>query len=154
MAHSPEICDLLAAESNSDDAPLESVARAAYKYTDCGVSVGFLICAADGSESWVFDSLKLRQRGSLADMTSRGESVTGVCVGSIVEGVEECTETVELLGSEVAHYWDAIGQIESAAQHIWDATHGCETCAAHFEREGLSPIWPDCPDCGGDGICI
>lgn len=79
---------------------------------------------------------------------------TGIMVGSIVEGVDQTTETHELtFPFEATELDDAIAAIENEAQEIWDATHGCEMCGPEDET-GYRQIRKDCPSCHGQGNII
>lgn len=73
----------------------------------------------------------------------------GIMIGSIVEGVEQCTQEYTLTFPFSEEDYDrAVRQVEEEAQSIWDATHGCEDC-------GLDgAVNPDCKTCGGDGVVI
>lgn len=152
--------------------------RAAYKYTDCGPSVGFQINylrnptdaeIADGcldlinEPRWVYcDSL--HSLGTWEDMDKRGELVTAISVSSIVEGVdaEVPAEIIDVQWGgdpeKLSQAFDAaLESVNTQADEIWRETHGCETCAKHFGINtdlDYSPIWENCPDCGGYGEVI
>ena len=103
-------------------------------------------------------------------MDEHGFVVTHIMVSSIVEGVDECTETIEvdwdqfnLYPKDLAkQFWQACDDIEKEVDSIWNDTHGCETCRQHWNAPGNGeydefdhfPVWTDCPDCGGDGVSI
>ena len=78
-------------------------------------------------------------------------------IGSIVEGVDECAHTQELVWPfDSADFWNAVNRVEDDCSRIWNETHGCDTCRAFFgvaEFE-LSPVWHECPECDGDGVPI
>lgn len=77
-----------------------------------------------------------------------------VKVGSIVEGVDQTTETHTLVYPFTDHDWDmALEAVEKEADEIWNATHGCEACGEEDEF-GNRPINPNCPVCGGEGTII
>jgi len=87
----------------------------------------------------------------------------GVAVGSIVEGVDEGTETWKLTYPfELKIFWAYVADVEREAEQIWEATHGCEKCWSEpqadewgNEREfGAWPINPDCKTCKGEGAII
>lgn len=153
-----------------------AVYRVAYKYCDCGPSIGFLIttwetddspdaCADRQVSKWIYcDSL--RALGTWKDMDDAGALITAISVGSIVEGVEQCTETIIL---DVAEYSDgaalssafddALQKVNNEANEIWLSTHGCETCAKDAGLDwdqtcGDVPVNPKCPDCQGHGTVI
>jgi len=107
-------------------------------------------------------------------MNANGVLVKALMVGSIVEGCDHGTGEYEL---EVKHldeepnefaerFYKTVEEVDAEAKVIWNHTHGCETCARHWQEEGLdkygrfegndgmTPVWKDCPDCGGDGVCI
>lgn len=78
----------------------------------------------------------------------------GIQVGSIVEGVDQGTESHTLLFPfDIKEYWDALQKVEDEASRIWDETHGCEQCGDENEF-GYIPVNPDCPNCEGAGIVI
>lgn len=124
---------------------------------------------------WVHSD-DLYRLGTWADMDANGVLVTALMVGSIVEGCDEVTGKYEL---EVQHldeepqefaerFYKTVEDVNAEANAIWNDTHGCETCAKHWHEEGLdnweygrfegndgiTPVWEDCPDCGGDGVWI
>ena len=123
-----------------------------------------------------FHSDDLYRLGSWSDMDSNGVLVTALMVGSIVEGVDHGTDEHEIevkqLDEEPAvfarRFYKAVKEVNDEANSIWNDTHGCETCAKHWYSEGweegeygrfegndgMTPVWKDCPDCGGFGsIC-
>lgn len=77
-----------------------------------------------------------------------------VNIGSIVEGVDECPETRTLFYPFTSEELEsALSAVDSEAADIWNATHGCDTCQKHYGLSdgALSPVWEECPDCGGHG---
>ena len=87
----------------------------------------------------------------------------GVELGSIVEGVDEGTETHKLnYPFTIDQFQDALQAVEDEAKEIWNATHGCEDC--HDEPQvdewgnenefGAWPINPECKSCKGEGAII
>ena len=81
---------------------------------------------------------------------------TGLVLGSIIEGVEQCTEshTLNYPFTDEA-YWAALEAIEKEAQEIWNATHGCEDCGPEDEyNDGHIAINPHCKTCEGEGAII
>lgn len=77
-----------------------------------------------------------------------------VKVGSIVEGVDQTTETHTLTYPFDSNAWDmALEAVEKEADEIWHETHGCESCGSEDEF-GHRPINPDCPMCHGNGTII
>ena len=156
------------------DSPAE-LYRQVYKYTACGAYLSVQIqyyktIEPDGFNDFPFDKLvsewvhsdALRRLGTWKDLDERGVLVTAMTVGSIVEGVDQCTESMAIKAkqldeepSEFRNRFDAaLDEVEQQAASIWNDTHGCETCAAHFgiDLNGeMSPIWTDCPDCQGSG---
>ena len=149
--------------------------RQVYKYTTCGAHLSVQIeyyktIEPDGFNEFPFDKLvsewvhcgELPRLGTWKDLDERGVLVTAMTVGSIVEGVDQCTESMAIKAkqldeepSEFRNRFDAaLDEVEQQAASIWNDTHGCETCAAHFgiDLNGeMSPIWTDCPDCQGSG---
>jgi hypothetical protein len=142
--------------------------RSVYKYTDCGAQAGILVeetihaptssdpWAEAGGTRWVYAARDLP--GSWEDT-----SVLAVSVSSIVEGIDATTAThivrVEDVNGETfdAAWNAAIAAVEEEADDLWKDTHGCETCASHHGidlSEEPSPVWDECPDCGGHGEII
>jgi hypothetical protein len=146
------------------DGSLGSMARGLYKYTACGMTLGV---QKDGE--WTYGDYIRNNIG--ADVSN----VSALSVGSIVEGVDSTTETYivnlddrppEVIAQEFEHH---IIQVEDEAVAIWKETHGCPTCAQHWNAlslgaddfgqemeggDGITPVWDQCPDCGGDGEVI
>ena len=160
------------------DSPAE-LYRQVYKYTDCGAYLSMTIeyvevsgtCFDDYHEKMVQKTLhcdELRHLGTWKEMDERGQLVVSFTVGSIVEGVDEGTDNIEVEAkqsdeepSEYRSRFDvALQEVEDQARSIWNDTHGCESCEAHWIGEGIdldgemAPIWFDCPDCQGSGVCI
>ncbi len=92
---------------------------------------------------------------------------SGVRIGSIVEGVDAATDIIDLrFPFTKDDLFEALDDIEKQAHEIWMATHGCETCLAHWQEErgtdengcplewGATPVWLECPNCGGQGTVI
>ena len=141
------------------------LARGTYKYTGCGASVGALLYAGeDNPGKWVYGN----------DLRT-DEFITALSVSSIVEGVEQTTDThiidlfddkFETTDHAVAAYGAAVDAVEKEAADIWDQTHGCTTCAKHYGNvaangietcegdDGMTAVWKDCPSCGGYGTAI
>ena len=152
--------------------------RQVYKHTDCGAYLSvqiqyFKTLEPDGFNEFPFDKLvsewvhcgELSRLGTWKDMDQQGVLVTTLLVGSIVEGVDEGTDNIEVktkqLDEEPSEYrsrfYAALKEVEEQAESIWQDTHGCETCAKNFEidlDEEHSPVWTECPDCKGHGISI
>ena len=87
----------------------------------------------------------------------------GVELGSIVEGVDEGTQTHRLdYPFTTDQFQDALQSVEDEASDIWKATHGCEDCHAHPQVDewgnenefGAWPINPECEACEGEGTVI
>jgi hypothetical protein len=124
---------------------------------------------------WVHSD-DLYSLGTWADMDSQGVLMTALMVGSIVEGCDQGTDEHELeikqLDEEpkafAERFHKAVKEVNDEANSIWNDTHGCETCAKHWHGEGwetgeygrfegndgMTPVWKDCPDCGGGGAVI
>lgn len=135
--------------------------REYYKYTDCGPSMGALV---DGQ--WVYCD-RLRDLGTNDSFALSGKKLEGICFSSIVEGVEQTTETYEILNDFVTAdgFWmevdRAIECVERDAKDIWENTHGCESCVAHWNEGdpgryevGDCPVWPECAYCNGSGAAF
>jgi hypothetical protein len=148
--------NLQAILDDHDCETLGRLARNAYKYTDCGAWLSV--------EVWHEDGNKLVHGDAVRDLATDAP-ITAIHVGSIVEGVEHGTEVhiIDLLDDAfeepsmaAAAYNAALAAVEQEANDIWQDTHGCPTCAKHWGEDsegndGMTPIWPDCPDCDGDG---
>ncbi len=81
----------------------------------------------------------------------------GVCVGSIVEGVDEEVQPVELAYPfELDQYGDALQTVEHRAAEIWNETHGCDLCRDFFgwPDDEQCPVWGECPECEGYGAVL
>lgn len=138
---------------------VERISRRVYKYTDCGAWLAPI-------QSEVWDP----QHGHLPARHPDG-ALVGVAVGSIVEGVDDASTEVHDLPFPFAEkaFWAALQAVEDEASSLWKQTHGCATCCAHWKAEGwttdefgnefegddgCTPIWDECPDCGGSGAII
>ena len=84
------------------------------------------------------------------------EDEQGVTLGSIVEGVDEGTQTPTLnYPFTIDQFQDALQSVEDEADEIWKATHGCEDCHDEPLWTGKAwPINPDCKTCRGEGVII
>ena len=82
------------------------------------------------------------------------EDEQGVTLGSIVEGVDEGTETHSLTYPfTIDQFQDALQSVEDEADEIWKATHGCEDCNMVSDfHEGLHAVNPECKTCKGEGM--
>lgn len=148
------------------DSPHEMY-RCYYKYTDCGPWISVHV-----NGEWVHCG-DLHKLGTWEEMLRRGDILDEVLIGSIVEGVDACADPVPVrlddirskrskAGNVTAHSLRtalnaAVREVNDQARDIWDDTHGCETCIAHWEQlgfDGSTAVWPDCPDCDGDGAII
>jgi len=151
---------------------LYGVYRNVYKYTDCGPSVGFLLTWVeynDNGESgpggtcderrskWVYcddlhtaPTLEALKAAEWDDVT-----VEAISISSIVEGVDQCTESVILdgMGLTPQSFWDGVTTVDTWANEIWMETHGCPDCYEYPEDE-LHPVDPECKTCEGHGECI
>jgi len=75
----------------------------------------------------------------------------GIGVGSIVEGVDQCTAVHELaFPFTMKKFWKAVAAVDEEAQQIWNDTHGCDDCPEDPET-GYHIIDPKCPTCKGEG---
>lgn len=158
--------------------------RQIYKYSACGPSIGFCInywdneivkdgpCAGETYEversKWIYCD-NLLSLGTWADMDRKGELVSAISISSIVEGVDDTTDTyiVDTLKLNddpeaiAKTFYNHCDKVEQEAQAIWDDTHGCESCRKHWQSEGceyddddMVPVWTECPHCGGSGTVI
>jgi len=159
------------------DSPAE-LYRQVYKYTACGAYLSVQIeyyktIEPDGFNDFPFDKLvskwvhgdELDALGTWKDLDEKGVLVTAMMLGSIVEGVDQCTESIEVEAQQLdeepeeysKRFYAALDEVEKEADFIWNDTHGCETCAKHWginRDEEMSPIWAECPDCRGSGTAI
>jgi hypothetical protein len=164
------------------DSPAE-LYRQVYKYTSCGAYMSaqiqyFKTIEPDGFNEFPFDQLvsewvhcgELRRLGTWKEMDQQGVLVTALLVGSIVEGVDEGTDNIEVEAKQLeetpseyrSRFYVALQEVEQQADCIWNDTHGCESCAAHWTDQGLDiddsggivPVYKYCPDCNGTGIAI
>ena len=53
---------------------------------------------------------------------------------------------------EAEEFWELVGQADEDGCATWDSTHGCEECGD--EVDGVIPVNPGCPNCGGSGVII
>jgi len=162
------------------DSPAE-LYRQVYKYTDCGAYMSVTIeylqvsgtCFDDYHEQIVRETLhcdELRNLGTWQAMDERGQLVVSLTVGSIVEGVDEGTDNIEVEAKQLeetpseyrSRFYVALQEVEQQADCIWNDTHGCESCVAYWTDQGLDiddsgglvPVYKYCPDCNGTGIAI
>jgi hypothetical protein len=142
---------------------LASLYRAAYKYIDCGPSVGALISYVETvpgdmgdypqeveRSKWVYCD-DLRDLGAWADMDSKGILILSLCVSSIVEGIDATTDTVEVPcapdtideeatadeepGQTLARLFGAaVEEVDAQAKQHWNDTHGCDSCQTHWQE--------------------
>lgn len=168
------LIDLLAEEYES---PADFI-RSTYKYTSCGASAGLLIeytvhtptyndpyCEESGFK-WVYACNlswdALRQYGR----------VTAISVNSIVEGIDNTTETYVIRAEEYdtneaarAAWEEAVAVVEAEADYLWNDTHGCAWCErdpadipadadAYDDTDSMSRINSDCRVCDGQGIIL
>jgi hypothetical protein len=139
---------------------LREMARSYYKYTDCGMGMGAKVNGA-----WYYGSY-LHGFESFESMEARGEEVEEICFSSIVEGVDQVTESHSVVDTHktAEDFWKAVeaaeNLVEDEAREIWNSTHGCEACASHWNEDGAQyevgdcPVWEGCTECQGAGICI
>jgi len=93
--------------------------------------------------------------------------------GSIVEGVEQCTQTYTLeYPFSAEEFWSALECVEHEADEIWNDTHGCPYCGSGITKEQYEAIKgtgqdefdddmeecraidPNCKVCGGEGTIL
>lgn len=74
----------------------------------------------------------------------------GIKLGSIVEGVDECTNVYTLMYGQFTEnqFYNTLTLIDEEAQAIWDNTHGCEDCGMG------GSVNPECKTCDGNGAII
>ena len=164
------------------DSPSE-LYRQVYKYTSCGAYLSVQIeyyktIEPDGFNEFPSDQLvsewvhcgELSRLGTWKDMDQQGVLVTTLLVGSIVEGVDEGTDNIEVETKQVdeepseyrSRFYAALKEVEEQAESIWQNTHGCESCQAYWTDQGIDiddsgglvPVYKYCPDCHGNGMPI
>lgn len=155
-------------------ASIGALYRVTYKYTACGpwLSAEVSYWTDEGQFFKTVHSDRLHELGTWDEMDKRGECITRIYVGSIVEGVDYDTDTIELVIDQdneepeafAERFNQAVEEIDQQATCIWNDTHGCETCAQHWAGESgvpveevndrweAIPVWAECPDCQGGGI--
>ena len=90
---------------------------------------------------------------------------TGVSVGSIVEGVERCTDVYVLeFPFAISDFWDSLETVAQEVNSIFMETHGClheecgdqNDCPHCYENpeDGMRYVHPDCPHCKGEGVVM
>jgi hypothetical protein len=120
MSQAAKAClDAILADHSADT--LSELARNLYEYTDCGAALGALIYVGeDNPGRWVYDD-ELRN-------LKPDDFVCALSVSSIVEGVEQCTETriIDLFDDKFetseqasAAYGAAVQAVEDEANEIW-----------------------------------
>ena len=141
--------DLVAREWEVSPAALR---QSAYKYTSCGAYVSFELWCGSNSQ-------KMNHSGDDLNGVT-WEDITGIMVGSIVEGVDFGTENhwVDVVGRTVeqiiADFNAAVDAVEDEVSYIWNQTHGCDDCHMVNEWGDEGAINPDCPSCSGEGTLI
>ena len=169
---------------------LDELYRLTYKYTACGPWLSALVeyyetIEPDGFNDYPSDKLvskwvhchELHTLGTWKTMQENGILLRALMVGSIVEGVDQCTDNYEVpcqpdglekgelpedegdLANTLKRMFDrAVEAVDIEAESIWYETHGCDSCAKHWGKEegcdGDTNIWSDCPECHGDGAII
>lgn len=88
----------------------------------------------------------------------------GVAFGSIVEGVDQTTETYKVFfPCHPIDIYKAIEKVEEEAHDIWMETHGCPYCWSNPEHPEANFDWDagdyvavdeNCPVCHGEGMCF
>lgn len=125
---------------------VDQLKKAVFKYTDCGAWCEVF----PPHQTW---DNKLEEGG--------------VSFGSIVEGVDQTTQTYTVhFPCDSDEIDKALDKVEKEADEIWMQTHGCESCwgggilATEWGEEiyptdyGMRPVDPNCPECGGNGVII
>lgn len=150
---------------------LFQIYRAAYKASDCGVSVGFLLTglppdslarprygnkpAAD-DPIWIYCD-GLLHLPSLEHLYVEGMRVVSICVTAYVEGVDWHFDPILVKHANkratVSDFWAAVNLADSEANDVWLDTHGCEQCGSAGET-GYRMVNPDCLACGGQGVIL
>ena len=150
---------------------LSDLARYTYKYTSCGPSVGALIryVHVDQDPEHTYEEFRqewfygedLKQWGDFKDMIPNGTVLMALEVSSIVEGVDQCCESIEVDANPFLSdgptlreaFYKAVEEVNSEANSIWNETHGCDDCFDYPKGE-LHPIDLNCKTCGGEGVII
>lgn len=148
--------------------------KSVYKYTDCGPSLGVHVYIEQpdngefgpeqGSSESPYKTFycdDLKKLGSFKDMNRLGILILELSVSSIVEGLDQGTQTYAIEWSPAEteppklyeQFWQAIDDCNKEATDIWNDTHGCPNCFDYPESE-LRPIDPECKKCNGEGTII
>lgn len=136
----------------------DRISHRVYRYTDCGAWLALM-----HNDQW--DPKTGHQPARHPNGT-----LVGITLGSIVEGIDATTDTYDLrFPFTEKQFWAALQCVEDEASELWKQSHGCETCAKHWQAEGFdtdewgekfegsdghTPVWDECPDCGGSGSII
>ena len=163
-------------EQFADYDSLAALYHAVYKYTDCGPTLG-VTCwgtievaddvdaspngSADKEGPFTYYGDDLAKLGTFKEMDDNSILITELMVSSIVEGVDQCTDTYSVewcpLDEEPKKlhelFWQAVEDCNKDANYIWQQTHGCVDCFEYPEDE-MHPIDPECKTCGGNGEII
>ena len=182
----PELSNDEFEEQFEDYPSLWHLYRSVYKHVSCGPMLGVtvymmleqpnsdhagpnMVCDEQWGDKTIYGD-DLRQFVDWKTMREHGLIIKGLSVSSIVEGVDQTTDTIvvnwDLEEKEPedlkTEFWQAVQEVENQADHIWKDTHGCDTCREHWQTEWESEIgefdncvvWEDCPTCHGDGVAI
>ena len=125
------------------DSPAE-LYRQVYKYTACGAHLSVEIeyyktIGIDGFtdfpavklvREWVHCG-ELRKLGVWGDMDQQAVLVTAMMLGSIVEGVDQCTQSIVIEAKQLdeepeefhKRFYAALDEVEAEAEFIWNETH-------------------------------
>lgn len=132
---------------------LRGIYRGAYKYSACGVSVGFLIADGKGGAKWSYCS---SLPDTPIDELMRTAEVVAACVTGYVEGTDVDCQPIILQSTRDKRltpddWYSAIESADAEAKEIWNDTHGCDDCGDENEY-GSRAINPKCKTCKGQGV--
>lgn len=107
------------------DSTWAHLTHSAYKYTVCGAS-----------------------------LYHTDEAPGRVIISSIVEGIEQTTESYSLQWPFTPQQIEeALDKVEVEAAELWDVSHGCQDCGPE-DVFGNRPINPNCLSCRGSGTIL
>ncbi len=149
-------------EQFADFDSLFALYRGIYKHTPCGPTLGVRVWIGPKDEPVTYYGDDLIKLGSLKEMRKSGDLIMALYVSSIVEGVDQTTQTyiVEWDPCSVEpvelrkQFWKAVEDCNREAESIWNETHGCPDCAGYDSEFEFNAVDPNCKICGGHGIVI
>ena len=133
-----------------------------YKSTPCGPTVGVIFESEEDYEDHIGPGTVVKdctlycddlyKLGTWKQIAEQGLLIEAISVSSIVEGVDQCTEThyidcdpTELEAETIRKaFWEAVEEVDKEADEIWKATHGCPGCdKKQMEFTGRDVVFDD-----------